>query len=98
MRRSGRTTRMVDAAVQSFFNNGYALIDDHNGTINANRFALDAFVTRMAIEHNVTDIPVYIVWRDEFDSSFLLATRKEGGLELFLLKMPSFSGKRITRF
>ncbi len=52
MRRSGQTTRQIDACVQELFNTGRTEIHDHHGTALASRFQFDSFIRRLSAEHN----------------------------------------------
>ena len=57
MRRSGRTTRIVDAAIQELFNKGEVIVSDHHydgreSHILASEFAADTLIMRLKIEHS----------------------------------------------
>jgi hypothetical protein len=53
MRRSGQTTRIVDAAIQELFTAGSVIIKDHHPTIEADRHAYLVFRRRLKDEHNI---------------------------------------------
>lgn len=50
-RKSGRTTRIVDEAIQKLFEEGSVIIKDHYGSEAADRLALNILLRRLYIEH-----------------------------------------------
>lgn len=51
-RRSGRTTRIVDSAIQNLFNKGFCILSDHHkGTNQSTIDILDRFIKRFELEH-----------------------------------------------
>jgi hypothetical protein len=51
MRRSGQTTREIDAAIQELFTKGKIVVGDHHGTREADRHQFMGILGRMAHEH-----------------------------------------------
>lgn len=79
-RRSGRTTRLVNEAVEKFFTIMYhsdsrtrpeetvIFLQDHHGTKRATAHALEIFIDRMKREHNLIpyqDKDYKVKWRDD---------------------------------
>lgn len=54
MRRSGRTTRIVDDAIQELFQDKSVFIVDHHGTAESSYNATYIFMKRLKIEHGIT--------------------------------------------
>ena len=52
-RRTGRTTRRVDASIQELFANGEVLVYDHHGTDRAHEHMATIVRNRMMYEHNI---------------------------------------------
>jgi hypothetical protein len=50
-RKSGRTTRLIDKAIQDLFNNGNVKIADHHDTLKMHRYLFDRVVFRLHNEH-----------------------------------------------
>ena len=53
MRRSGRTTRLADEAIQFLFENGTCCIADHHNTTNSNNKLLLLILKRLDSEHGI---------------------------------------------
>lgn len=53
-RRTGRTTRLVDLAVNDFFKNGMVELVDHSFEGHNNRHICDRLMFRLKAEHNIT--------------------------------------------
>lgn len=53
MRKSGRTTRLVDGLVQELFNTGFCYVEDHYGSILANKMILRKLLDRLDLEHHL---------------------------------------------
>jgi hypothetical protein len=68
--RSGRSTRIVDSAIQTFFQNGIVTIFDHHNTNRSNQGLLKRFLSRLKNEHGLDDKSV------EVDSVKLTAKMK----------------------
>ncbi len=66
IRHSGKTTRIVDAAIQEFFEKGVVEIIDHyrdgfDGSISKKKWskhAIEVFITRLNVEHKGTKYQV----------------------------------------
>lgn len=70
MRRSGKTTRIVDRCVQEYFTKGVTFIYDERGTNyqkHASMIALGIFNRRMVNEHNLHISVNYDAVYGEFD-------------------------------
>ena len=52
MRATGRTTRLVDEAIQNLFNNGRCIAFDHWPDRCADQYLLERILKRLEIEHN----------------------------------------------
>jgi hypothetical protein len=52
-RRSGRTTRLTDEAVQEFFKNGWCFVSDHVPTAIASKMLCNRVCRRLSQEHRV---------------------------------------------
>lgn len=59
-RRSGNTTRQIDATIQWLFEGKEVLIIDHYNTSRSNRFLLERILTRLYEEHNISKENVII--------------------------------------
>lgn len=61
-RRTGRTTRIVDALIQDFFTTGRCLVKDHYWTSQADRLVLKKTLRRLSVEHelNESDLKIAI--------------------------------------
>jgi len=53
MRRSGRTTRLIDEAVQALFNNGSVVVYDHHPTKRADERLFEMLLERLSREHEI---------------------------------------------
>ena len=51
MRKSGRTTRIVDEAIQTLFTKGRVYVRDHHSTLKMDRYCYDIVVRRLHSEH-----------------------------------------------
>ena len=51
IRRSGRSTRIVDAAMQELFEKGYVQIFDHIDKVQCDQMLFDRFLRRLESEH-----------------------------------------------
>ncbi len=56
MRRSGRTTKLVDKYIQTLFTTGKVLVHDHHHTNNADRNCFNMVINRLLIEHFAGDL------------------------------------------
>jgi hypothetical protein len=54
-RRSGRTTRLIDEAIQYLFTNDTVLLVDHINSTEMSKHMLDRVVRRLYNEHRMTD-------------------------------------------
>ena len=52
MRATGRTTRLVDEAIQNLFNNGRCVAHDHWPEKHAYQYLFERILKRLEIEHN----------------------------------------------
>ena len=50
-RRTGRTTRTIDDAIQDLFHTGKCVLRDHHGTRQADSYLLEKTVWRLQQEH-----------------------------------------------
>jgi len=53
MRCSGRTTRIVDEAIQTLFTTGEVKAEDHYDSLNANRMVFRLIMDRLRHEHGL---------------------------------------------
>lgn len=53
LRRTGRTTRLIDKAIQDFFTKGKAVLVDHHSSHDSNMYLLRRFLKRLVDEHNL---------------------------------------------
>ena len=63
IRKSGRTTRIADKAIQELFKKGKVIIEDHSPEKVANRFLFKIILTRLENEHG--GINRYLIDRDK---------------------------------
>lgn len=54
MRRTGRSTRAIDKAVQCLFTTGECRVWDHHPTREASHHLMERVLQRLSIEHNMT--------------------------------------------
>lgn len=54
-RRSGRTTRIIDQAIQDLFNNGSTLVLDHHRTEKMDERTFKIFLKRLHNEHQIVE-------------------------------------------
>ena len=50
-RRTGRTTRAIDGAIQDLFHTGKCVVWDHHGTRQADSYLLEKVIQRLQHEH-----------------------------------------------
>lgn len=65
-RRSGRTTRIVDAAIQELFEKGFVHVKDHHGDKHTDRLALALVKDRLFREHE------HVKWISDRKDPFVL--------------------------
>lgn len=53
MRRTGETTRLIDAAIQKLFRDGEVIFTDHHPSGEAQRHGLTRLLGRLAYEHSL---------------------------------------------
>lgn len=54
MRRTGRSTRRIDEAIQDLFTTGECRAWDHHPTREASQFLMERVLQRLSIEHDLT--------------------------------------------
>jgi hypothetical protein len=54
MRRTGRSTRRIDEAIQDLFTTGECAVRDHYHTREASHYLMDRVLQRLFNEHNLT--------------------------------------------
>lgn len=52
-RRSGRTTRLADQAIQEIFKNGQVIVQDHHRTSVSSSALVNIITLRLALEHRI---------------------------------------------
>lgn len=67
MRRTGKTTRIVDRCIQELFTNGLTYVYDEDRGVETTHRVMDIFKRRLILEHPNTK---YVERRGRFDDIF----------------------------